>query len=155
MVIEEKTREYPDAYAHAYRVWCEYTTRNRALMTLNFCDSKPKNFTSLLACWLIKFFLLTNSFARSKMSRKLAILGGGISGVSLAYFLSRNFARGKLPWKIVLFERRSQAGGWLRSQRGPSSLLWEQGTRSMAPKQRHYRALMEMVRLICEKLRAF
>jgi oxygen-dependent protoporphyrinogen oxidase len=43
----------------------------------------------------------------------IAILGGGIAGLSSAYFVSKEFPNAK----ITLFEAGKETGGWIKSRR--------------------------------------
>ena len=73
----------------------------------------------------------------------IGILGGGISGLSAAYYLARF---GPSSNKVVLIEGSKRVGGWVRSQRvGPgfypspathdqeNGILFEGGPRSLRP----------------------
>ncbi|KAI8645817.1 hypothetical protein BD408DRAFT_360758 [Parasitella parasitica] len=76
-------------------------------------------------------------------NRSVAILGGGISGLSAAYYLSKYSPK----TKILLVEGSKRVGGWIRSQRvspgfhasipsakaGTDSVLFEVGPRSLRP----------------------
>ena len=59
-----------------------------------------------------------------------AILGGGLSGLSTAYYLSR-----ALPpsHKIVLLEKSKRFGGWIHTFRHESGISFEAGPRSVRP----------------------
>ncbi len=62
----------------------------------------------------------------------IAVLGGGITGLASAYFLSRNLPKAK----ITLFEASSRLGGWLHSQSvdiGNGNVVFEQGPRNLRP----------------------
>ncbi|KAI3630967.1 hypothetical protein MIR68_010997 [Amoeboaphelidium protococcarum] len=62
--------------------------------------------------------------------KRVAILGGGISGLSSALFLAI-----KNPnIKVTLIEKSSTTGGWLKSVR-KDGYLFELGSRSMSPKE--------------------
>ena len=62
----------------------------------------------------------------------VAILGGGITGLVSAYYLSK-----RLPYtKITLFEASSRLGGWLNSRSvdvGNGKVVFEQGPRTLRP----------------------
>lgn len=58
---------------------------------------------------------------------KVAILGGGISGLSLAYFLKK---RSQTPLSISVFEKSEIPGGWIRSS-VEEGFFFEQGPRSL------------------------
>lgn len=53
---------------------------------------------------------------------RVLILGGGVSGLSLAWFLSRRAE----PLEITLLERQGRLGNWIQTDRG-SGYLFEQG----------------------------
>ena len=62
----------------------------------------------------------------------VAILGGGITGLACAYYLSQD-----LPdTKITLLESTSRLGGWLNTETinvGNGDVIFEQGPRSLRP----------------------
>lgn len=58
---------------------------------------------------------------------KVAILGGGISGLSLAYFLKK---RSQRPLSISIFEKADLPGGWIHSS-VEEGFFFEQGPRSL------------------------
>ncbi|KAL5113232.1 oxygen-dependent protoporphyrinogen oxidase [Pleosporales sp. CAS-2024a] len=61
---------------------------------------------------------------------RIAILGGGVAGLSSAYFVSREFPKSK----ITLFEAGKQTGGWIRSKRLPvpgGHVIFELGPRTL------------------------
>ena len=75
----------------------------------------------------------TNS--RSSIEREatdIAVLGGGITGLASAYYLSS-----LLPdAKITLFEASTRLGGWLHSKQvnvGNGKVVFEQGPRNLRP----------------------
>lgn len=61
---------------------------------------------------------------------RIAVLGGGITGLSNAYYLTR-----ELPGaKITLYEADDRVGGWVRSKLvniGDGSIVFEQGPRTL------------------------
>lgn len=62
----------------------------------------------------------------------VAVLGGGITGVVSAYYLSKEFPNAR----IVLFEGSSRLGGWVKSEKvdvGNGSVIFEQGPRNLRP----------------------
>lgn len=62
----------------------------------------------------------------------VAVLGGGITGLVSAYYLSKEFSNAK----IVLFEGSSRLGGWVKSEKvdvGNGSVIFEQGPRNLRP----------------------
>lgn len=75
----------------------------------------------------------------------VAVLGGGISGLASAYFLSRRLPRAK----VTLFERSSRLGGWLQSEKVDVSngkILLEQGPRSIRPNTLGAKVTLGLVR---------
>lgn len=75
----------------------------------------------------------------------VAILGGGITGLATAYYLST-----KLPSvKIRLFEGSSRLGGWLHSRTvnvGNGNVVFEHGPRSLRPSTPSALVTMDLVR---------
>ncbi|XP_014217367.1 protoporphyrinogen oxidase [Copidosoma floridanum] len=63
---------------------------------------------------------------RSKMT---AILGGGISGLSAAYYCLENPKLGS----IALYEASNRLGGWIKSKETPSGHIFEKGPRTIRP----------------------
>ena len=65
--------------------------------------------------------------------KDVAVLGGGITGLAAAFYLSES-----LPHKrISLFEASSRLGGWLQSTSvdvGTGKVVFEQGPRNLRPK---------------------
>lgn len=62
----------------------------------------------------------------------VAVLGGGISGLASAYYLSHQFPNAR----IVLFEGSSRLGGWVKSEKvdvGNGNVMFEQGPRNLRP----------------------
>ncbi|KAI8497616.1 hypothetical protein Bbelb_249220 [Branchiostoma belcheri] len=58
----------------------------------------------------------------------VAVLGGGITGLSAAYYLSK---APHLINKVVLLEGSSRLGGWLQSTRTEEGAIFEHGPRSL------------------------
>ena len=68
----------------------------------------------------------------SDHSHDVAILGGGITGLSSAYYLTRELPNAK----ITIYEASDRLGGWLSSKRVPvkdGSILFEAGPRTLRP----------------------
>lgn len=73
-----------------------------------------------------------NAGQSDRNAERIAVLGGGITGLSTAYHLSREFPRSQ----ITLYEGSERLGGWLRStpvevdngtvvfESGPRTLRW-------------------------------
>ncbi|KAI8938448.1 hypothetical protein NX059_004340 [Plenodomus lindquistii] len=61
----------------------------------------------------------------------IAVFGGGIAGLSSAYFIGKEFPQAK----ITVFEGGQQLGGWIRTQRidlgGSEDVVFEQGPRTL------------------------
>lgn len=85
-----------------------------------------------------RFFIYRHYATASSTSNKklespsIAVLGGGITGLATAYFLSRDLPNAK----ITLFEASSRLGGWLHSRSvdvGSGSVIFEQGPRNLRP----------------------
>jgi len=77
----------------------------------------------------------------------IAVLGGGLSGLSSAFHLSRRFPDSL----ITLFERKPSPGGWVSSERvqvrdadgNSAEILLESGPRTLRP---NAKSLLELVR---------
>lgn len=77
------------------------------------------------------------------MGRHIAVLGGGLTGLSAAFHLSR-----RLPAsRITLIERNKELGGWVKSKRvtlpGKGTVLLEAGPRTLRP---NAPSVLELVR---------
>lgn len=55
------------------------------------------------------------------------IIGGGISGLSAAYYAVKN----QKTASIILLEASSRVGGWICSKRSPNGAIFEQGPRTI------------------------
>lgn len=59
----------------------------------------------------------------------VAVLGGGLSGLSAAYYLLK-----KLPnTSVTILESSNRCGGWIRSHKLPNGVIFEQGPRTIRP----------------------
>jgi oxygen-dependent protoporphyrinogen oxidase len=61
---------------------------------------------------------------------RIAILGGGIAGLSSAYFISKEFPKSR----ITIFESGKETGGWIKSRRvdvPDGNVLFELGPRTL------------------------
>lgn len=70
--------------------------------------------------------------AKPQDPTNVAVLGGGITGLACAYYVSKEFPNAR----IVLFEGSSRLGGWVRSEKvdlGNGNVLFEQGPRNLRP----------------------
>lgn len=74
-------------------------------------------------------------------SKRIAVLGGGISGLSAAW----NLLRCSTPVEVTVYEAASRVGGWLETTRTSSGGLFELGPRSLRTAGLSARATMEMV----------
>lgn len=80
--------------------------------------------------------------------KSIAVLGGGLTGLSSAFHLSRRFP----TVKVKLIEKQTRLGGWVRSERiripvkeDDVSMLLEAGPRTLRPNNK---SVLELVRLI-------
>ncbi|EMC95737.1 hypothetical protein BAUCODRAFT_71155 [Baudoinia panamericana UAMH 10762] len=67
-----------------------------------------------------------------KPTHNVAILGGGITGLACAYYLSKELPKAS----ITIFEASDRIGGWLSSKRVPvkdGTVLFEAGPRTLRP----------------------
>ena len=65
-------------------------------------------------------------------AEKIAILGGGITGLTAAYHLAQTLPKAK----ITIFEKSHRLGGWIDSERvqvNGGDVLFEWGPRSLRP----------------------
>ncbi|KAK0452363.1 hypothetical protein EV421DRAFT_1898105 [Armillaria borealis] len=79
------------------------------------------------------------------LNRHIAVIGGGLTGLSSAFHLSRRFPNAS----ITLFEKHHRLGGWVRSERvdvGPSQqMVLEAGPRTIRPSAK---SILELVHLL-------
>ena len=62
----------------------------------------------------------------------IAVIGGGITGLASAYYLSKSLPNAR----ITLIEGSSRLGGWLHSKQvdvGSGNVVFEQGPRNLRP----------------------
>ena len=65
-------------------------------------------------------------------ARNIAVIGGGITGLSTAFFVSKEIPNAK----ITIFEQNERLGGWLDSEKvevDGGEVLFEWGPRSLRP----------------------
>ncbi|KAJ8384459.1 hypothetical protein AAFF_G00204800 [Aldrovandia affinis] len=75
------------------------------------------------------------------MQKTVAVLGGGIGGLSACYHLSKN----PQVSKIVLLESSGRFGGWLHSTRRADGAVFEHGPRGLRPNGAVGRNTLNMV----------
>ena len=63
-------------------------------------------------------------------SGTVAVLGGGISGLTAAYRLAQIQPT---PKRIILLEASSRLGGWVHSSRNEDGVMYEHGPRTLRP----------------------
>ena len=88
----------------------------------------------------------TNARPASEPGRKdIAILGGGITGLSAAHYITRELPAAK----VTIYEASDRLGGWLQSQSvnvGNGDIVFESGPRTLRPHTPAGMATVEMVR---------
>lgn len=105
----------------------------------------------------VSHFFFSSSYPYIMSS--IAVLGGGISGLSTAYYLAR---MAPSTTKIILIEGQQRMGGWIHSRRvapgnydgrqtpllsdDKDSILFEAGPRSLRPEGSNGAILLEMVK---------
>lgn len=81
--------------------------------------------------------------------KKVAIVGGGITGLSVAFYLQSEIKKNHLPIDVVLIEAKPRLGGKIETikrdgfiiERGPDSFLERKKKRYAAGKGRRARRL--------------
>lgn len=74
----------------------------------------------------------TYSTESATVSHDVGVLGGGITGLASAYYLTRELPNAK----VTLYESKENIGGWLQSTRVPvkdGTILFEAGPRTLRP----------------------
>ena len=82
----------------------------------------------------------------SGASHDVAILGGGITGLACAYYLTRELPRAK----VTIYEASDRIGGWLSSKRvsvKDGTILFEAGPRTLRPSSSNGILAVRLVRL--------
>jgi oxygen-dependent protoporphyrinogen oxidase len=80
----------------------------------------------------LKFIQSRYSSSSASYPNRIAIVGGGISGLASAHFIAKEFPKSK----ITLYESQNRLGGWLRSERHKvtgGDVLFEYGPRTLRP----------------------
>ena len=75
------------------------------------------------------------------MAKRIAVLGGGISGLSAAW----NLLRATAPVKLTLYESSHNVGGWMKSLKTKDGAVYEMGPRSLRTAGTAARVAMELV----------
>jgi oxygen-dependent protoporphyrinogen oxidase len=74
----------------------------------------------------------TSTSKPNESGPRFAVLGGGITGLAAAHYLTREFPRAK----ITIYEGTSRLGGWLNSKKvdvEQGEVVFEQGPRNLRP----------------------
>ena len=85
------------------------------------------------------------SFPNHMSPKTIAVLGGGLTGLSAAFHLSRRCPAAR----ITVYDADARFGGWVRSERVPvagASVLLEAGPRTLRPNSR---GVLELVGIGC------
>lgn len=92
---------------------------------------------------------LPNNTGRAKQGqshrKQIAVLGGGISGLSSAYYLTREFPSAQ----ITIYEGSNRLGGWINTQVvdvGDDKIIFEQGPRTLQPQRLSSLVTLDLVR---------
>jgi protoporphyrinogen/coproporphyrinogen III oxidase len=93
---------------------------------------------------VVQFAVSSNEGPGSPQRHNIAILGGGITGLSAAHYLTR-----ELPTaKITIYEGSERLGGWLQSKSvdvGNGKVVFESGPRTLRPSTAAGLVTVEMV----------
>ena len=76
------------------------------------------------------------------MKKRIAVLGGGISGLSAAWNLVRSSG---VPVEVTVYEAASRVGGWMASSKTSDGAVFEMGPRSLRTAGPSARVAMELV----------
>ncbi|SPO28934.1 related to HEM14 - Protoporphyrinogen oxidase involved in heme biosynthetic pathway [Ustilago trichophora] len=95
--------------------------------------------------------LTTSSRALAAEKRRIAVLGGGISGLTSAYRLAQQLPKDR--YDVVLLEHQNRLGGWIQSERirlpaaeEDGTALIEKGPRSIRPAGYSGLMMLELIR---------
>lgn len=79
----------------------------------------------IVACNYTQSFNNGRTFASQAKDANIAVLGGGLTGLTAAYYLAK-----KLPStaKITLYESSDRLGGWIKTDRVPVDVEGKSGT---------------------------
>lgn len=98
---------------------------NTLSLLLQKCYNAP-------ACQVQRHYATASSTTNLQEIRDVAVLGGGITGLATAHYLSQSLPDAN----ISLFEAGSRLGGWLQSTSvdvGTGKAVFEQGPRNLRP----------------------
>lgn len=79
-----------------------------------------------------RFFSCSSYRSGPTVVKDVAVLGGGITGLATAHYLSKEFKDAK----ITLYESKNTLGGWMKSKVmdvGNGKVIFESGPRSLRP----------------------
>jgi protoporphyrinogen/coproporphyrinogen III oxidase len=82
--------------------------------------------------------------SRPQATKRIAVLGGGITGLTSAHYLAKELPNAK----ITIYESGDRLGGWLQSKYvdiGNGKILFEQGPRTLRPSTPSAMVTIEMV----------
>ena len=84
---------------------------------------------------------------QERNSTRVAVLGGGITGLASAHYLTRELPNAK----ITIYEGSDRLGGWLKSKQvniGNGTVVFEQGPRTLRPSTPAGLVTLELVSLL-------
>lgn len=87
----------------------------------------------------------TSTTKPNESGSRFAVLGGGITGLAAAHYLTQEFPRAK----ITIYEGSERLGGWLNSKKievEQGEVVFEQGPRNLRPNTPAALVTMDMVR---------
>jgi len=100
---------------------------------LRRCHGLTSRYAAFTAPLTLRPFLTNARFStQSDPPHNVAVLGGGITGLACAYYLTRDFPRAQ----VTIYEASDRIGGWLLSNRVPvkdGTVLFEAGPRTLRP----------------------
>ncbi|KAF2724256.1 Protoporphyrinogen oxidase [Polychaeton citri CBS 116435] len=118
------------------------------LASLSNARRKPAHLVRALPALLSSQSARQYASLEPGVSHDIGIVGGGITGLAAAYYLTQRLPRAK----ITIYETSDRIGGWLQSKRVPlqgGSVLFEAGPRTLRVAQNNASALLA-TRLIQE-----
>ncbi|KAF4962529.1 hypothetical protein FSARC_9396 [Fusarium sarcochroum] len=98
--------------------------RLNGVRNLNTCSALTRR-RPIVACKYAQSFNDRRTYATAPKDAKIAVLGGGLTGLTAAYYLAK-----KLPStaKITLYESSDRLGGWIKTDRVPVDIEGKSGT---------------------------